>query len=175
MAWTGPLTAMAPVDLTSTLEPPPSPKVRPKAVIGPPSLASTRLSARPEPSAPVPDVRAPVVTVVAPRMAMSSPAEAEAICTAPVRPRTATSRPACRAPVVAVVPSARMSWPAVTPTVVTVPPPDLAVWKRASVEALTAPESAIDPPSDFTSMSEPESVRLVFRVEGSATSRISPA
>ncbi len=106
---------------------------------------------------------------------MSSPAEPVERVTEPVRLRAAMSRPACNAAVVTDVPSARMSWPAVTEARVTEPPVVLAVWKRASVAAVAAPDIAMDPPSDLTSMSEPERLKLLFSTDGSAPSRISPA
>ncbi len=55
------------------------------------------------------------------RIATSSPAAAEARVTDPVRPRTAMSRPAASAPVVAEPPSTRMSLPAVAEAMVTEP------------------------------------------------------
>ncbi len=68
-----------------------------------------------------------------------------------------------------------MSRPAVTAATVTAPPPALAVWNRASVAALVAPDTLIAPPSDFTSTLEPVRSKSTFSVVGSAASRISPA
>ncbi len=84
---------IVPPAITST-SPPPSAKEVPDTVIGPLSLASIRLSATPDPSGPPPEVSAPVLTVVAARMAMSSLAVAEVVSTPPVRARRAMSRPA---------------------------------------------------------------------------------